>query len=380
MTVRLQDACPDSARAARPRFFVNIAIEIRTAKELTCYVVAAWVERIKTGVLVPPVSARELRCGSQDVKNVSLMRTCGKPVLVVLAVLVALSEAAAQEPASLENGYRLMYGLDFRSAEQVFQEWQREHPRDPFGPMSAASNLLFEELNRMGILQAQFFVDDTSFTARSALAPDPQLRGRFEAALADAEALARPILSADPHDHDALFALAMVYGLRADYAALIEGHNIAFLSNARTAATLAQTLLKLAPDYADAHRTLSSRARFGAWTAAVVDRHAVGVPDSSAAAAGPRVGPAQRGVGRRLVIHAPRPPNADVSLGYSRLSSLRLWLLAGSADASRDCRESPSRAREGWLRSSRASPPPRDGAGVWRRGTVARNAARAESR
>jgi len=184
---------------------------------------------------------------------VSLMRTCGKPVLVVLAVLVALSEAAAQEPASLENGYRLMYGLDFRSAEQVFQEWQRAHPRDPFGPMSAASNLLFEELNRMGILQAQFFVDDASFTARSALAPDLQLRGRFEAALADAEALARPVLATDPHDHDALFALAMVYGLRADYAALVEGHNIAFLSNARKAATLAQTLLKLAPDYADAH-------------------------------------------------------------------------------------------------------------------------------
>jgi len=120
---------------------------------------------------------------------VSLMRTCGKPVLVVLAVLVALSEAAAQEPASLENGYRLMYGLDFRSAETVFQEWQREHPRDPFGPMSAASNLLFEELNRMGILEAQFFVDDSSFTARRALAPDLQLRGRFEAALADAESL-----------------------------------------------------------------------------------------------------------------------------------------------------------------------------------------------
>lgn len=122
----------------------------------------------------------------------SLRRTCGKPVLVVLAVLVALSEEAAQEPTSLENGYRLMSGLDFRSAEQVFQEWQREHPRDPFGPMSAASNLLFEELNRMGILQAQFFVDDSAFTVRSALAPDPQLRGRFEAALADAEALARP--------------------------------------------------------------------------------------------------------------------------------------------------------------------------------------------
>ena len=174
-------------------------------------------------------------------------------MLAVLAALVALSGAAAQEPASLEHGYRLMYGLDFRSAEQVFQEWEREHPRDPFGPMSAACNLLFEELDRMGILQAQFFVDDASFTARTPLVPDPRLRRHFESAVTDAEMLAKRVLATDPRDHDALFALAMVHGLRADYAALIDGHTIAFLSNSRKAATIAQGLLGLAPDYADAH-------------------------------------------------------------------------------------------------------------------------------
>ncbi len=56
-----------------------------------------------------------------------------------------------------------------------------------------------------------------------------------------------------PLESDYRFALAMVYGLRADSAALIEGHNMAFLSNARKAANLAQTLLTVAPDYADAH-------------------------------------------------------------------------------------------------------------------------------
>jgi hypothetical protein len=45
----------------------------------------------------------------------------------------------------------------------------------------------------------------------------------------------------------------MVYGLRADYAALIEGHDMEFLSNARKAAALARALLDVAPDYADAH-------------------------------------------------------------------------------------------------------------------------------
>jgi hypothetical protein len=183
----------------------------------------------------------------------NLMRACGRPLLIVLVVLAGFARAAAQDAASLETGYRMMYGLDFQSADDVFSQWQRAHPRDPFGPMSAASNLLFEELDRTGVLQAQFFVDDASFTARNPVAPDARVRMRFEAALADAEALSQSVLAAEPHDHDALFALAMVHGLRADYAALIEGHNVAFLSNSRQAATLARALLQMAPDYADAH-------------------------------------------------------------------------------------------------------------------------------
>ena len=183
----------------------------------------------------------------------SLIRVCGVPLLVLLAVLIAPSEVAAQDAASLETGWRMMYGLDFRSADQVFGQWRREHPRDPLGPMSAASTSLFEELDRRGVLQAQFFIDDASFLARRPVAPDPAMRQRFETALADTEALARRVLATEPNDHDALFALAMVYGLRADYAALVEGRNMAFLSDSRKAATLAETLLELAPGYADAH-------------------------------------------------------------------------------------------------------------------------------
>jgi hypothetical protein len=183
----------------------------------------------------------------------SLMRTCVIAALVVRAVLVAPCEAAAQDAASLDAGWRLMYGLDFESAGQVFRQWQVDHPRDPFGPMSAAAAFLFEELDRTGVLQAQFFVNDESLIARGPVAPDPAMRARFEAALTEAERVARRVLATEPRDTDALFALTMVYGLRADYAALIEGHDMEFLSNSRQAAMLARTLLRLAPGFADAH-------------------------------------------------------------------------------------------------------------------------------
>jgi hypothetical protein len=173
---------------------------------------------------------------------------------MVLAVTVALPAAASEGPTSLEQGYRLMYGLDFASAGRVFLQWRADHPRDPLGPMSEAASLLFAELDRTGILQAQFFVNDSSFTSKKPPAPPAAgLRERFDATLASAETLARARLRDEPRDSDALFALTMVYGLRADYAALIEGRGMAALSYTRQATRLARTLLEVAPDYADAY-------------------------------------------------------------------------------------------------------------------------------
>ena len=172
------------------------------------------------------------------------------------ALLVALlfaPGAAAEVPASLEHGYWLMYGLDFASAGRVFQQWRVDHPRDPLGPMSEAACLLFAELDRSGVLKAQFFVDDASFTAGRRAAAPRGLRLQFDAALADAENVARSRLGEMPRDADALFVLAMVNGLRADYAALIEGRSMAALSYTRRATGLARTLLKATPDYADAY-------------------------------------------------------------------------------------------------------------------------------
>jgi hypothetical protein len=173
---------------------------------------------------------------------------------MVLAVTVALPAAASEGPTSLEQGYRLMYGLDFASAGRVFLQWRADHPRDPLGPMSEAASLLFAELDRTGILQAQFFVNDSSFTSKKPPAPPAAgLRERFDATLASAETLARARLRDEPRDSDALFALTMVYGLRADYAALIEGRGMAALSYTRQATRQARTLLDVAPDYADAY-------------------------------------------------------------------------------------------------------------------------------
>jgi tetratricopeptide (TPR) repeat protein len=167
---------------------------------------------------------------------------------------VAAGLAPTRETSdALDLGYRRMYSLDFDGAERAFSTWQRERPEDPRGPVSEAARLLFSELHRLGILETRFFVDDDAFTGRGSERPDPSVKKRMDEALARSEKLAHERLAANAGDPDALFALALASGLRADYLALIEARNVAALSPTKRASVWAERLLKVDPDYADAY-------------------------------------------------------------------------------------------------------------------------------
>jgi hypothetical protein len=176
-------------------------------------------------------------------------------VRLLLCVLLQapLPGTASERPPSLDQGYRLMYSFDFHAAEQEFSRWRREHPDNPLAPASEAANLLFAELERLGILEVQFLTDNSSFTSRVKPSARLDLQARFNAALEQAEAMARRHLARDADDRDALFALTLVYGLRADYAALIEKRNVASLAYTHQASEWASKLLAIAPDYYDAY-------------------------------------------------------------------------------------------------------------------------------
>src|SRR5207237_280521 len=77
---------------------------------------------------------------------------------------------AAETP--LEKGYHEMYNLDFPGAQREFTSWERTHPGEPSAPVAEAAGLLFSEFDRLGILEAQFYVDDANFGASRKLSPD----------------------------------------------------------------------------------------------------------------------------------------------------------------------------------------------------------------
>ena len=136
---------------------------------------------------------------------------------------------------SLDQGFRLLYNLDFDQGHQVFLAWQREHPQDPVGPTAEAAGILFSEFHRLGVLEGQFYENDKKFLNRDQKEPDAGVRDRFNVALSRAQNLASARLAANAKDRDALFAMTLSSGLQADYAAMIEKKNMSSLHYTREA-------------------------------------------------------------------------------------------------------------------------------------------------
>jgi len=161
---------------------------------------------------------------------------------------------AALSPAlPLDRGYRDMYNLEFDEAHRIFQGYEQAHPDDPLGPTSDAAAYLFTEFDRLGVLQAELFLDDEKFKERRKPVPDPTLRDRFRGALQRSQQLADGILAHSPQDRNALFASVLNLGLESDYLALVEKRDLASLSYTKHAGLVAKRLLAVAPDCYDAY-------------------------------------------------------------------------------------------------------------------------------
>ena len=181
-------------------------------------------------------------------------RNTAGPLLFVCAILLIATPASADLPSlGLHDGYFRLYDLDFAGAQKHFEDWEKVNPENPMGPVSEAAGVLFSEFNRLGVLEAQFYEDDSIFAKRKKYDADPAQRTLFEQHLDRAESMAKARLSRDPHDIDALLAMTMSSGLRSDYAALIEKRNLASLHYTKDATNWANQLLAADPTCYDAH-------------------------------------------------------------------------------------------------------------------------------
>ena len=174
-----------------------------------------------------------------------------------IAVLGSAFRDRAGVPLSptvpLDLGFRQMYNLQFEEAHRTFKGWEQLHPDDPLGPASDAAAYLFSELDRLGVLQLELFLDDQKFKQSKKLAPDPVTRRAFDASVTLSEQIADRVLARSPGDGNALLAKVMDLGLRSDYLALIDKRYLASVGEMKSAGLLAQSLLARDPTCYDAY-------------------------------------------------------------------------------------------------------------------------------
>jgi hypothetical protein len=156
----------------------------------------------------------------------------------------------------LEEAITRMYDFDFPASHLVLDRYISGHPEEPLPYAFRASAYLFYELDRLGVLESEFLVDDEKIAEKKKrLEPDPAIRTNFLRAIADAESRAGTALKANANNRDALFAMCVAQGVSTDYMAFVEKRQISSLSVAKKSNNYAQRLLKLDPKFYDAYLT-----------------------------------------------------------------------------------------------------------------------------
>jgi len=160
--------------------------------------------------------------------------------------------------AALKRAYERLYNFDFTGAHDILDHQRQLDPQQPLLPATKAAAYLFSELDRLRILELDFFTDDDKVVDRHKLIPDPNIRTKFFQTVGESDKLANSRLAANPNDPDGLLALCMTTGLVTDYAALIEKRRFGSFSLAKKSHVWAKKLLDLNPPVVDAYMTFGT--------------------------------------------------------------------------------------------------------------------------
>jgi hypothetical protein len=172
--------------------------------------------------------------------------------ILALSASLAFAQRGADE---IDQAFTRLYNFDFDGAHAILSKRIAATPADPLPYAVRASAYLFSELDRLSILETEFFSNDSRIADKKKVKPDPAIRASLFKALEDAQSRADALLARNPNDQDALFALCVTTGVLTDYTALVEKKQISSLSIIKKGAAYANRLLKLNPSYYDAYLT-----------------------------------------------------------------------------------------------------------------------------
>lgn len=160
---------------------------------------------------------------------------------------------SAASNSQMDVGFHRLYELRFAEARAEFTEWEKAQPNEAMGPMAEASSYLFEEFNAQGVLTSDYFLDDDRLLNGKPMKANPERSAAFLGAVDRAQKLALKRLHENRSDTNALLALELATGMRADYASIIERKQYECLGLIKDSDAIATRLLSIDPSRADAN-------------------------------------------------------------------------------------------------------------------------------
>jgi hypothetical protein len=158
----------------------------------------------------------------------------------------------------LTSGFRSLYLQNFTEARQKFDNWETQHPEEPFGKIAIAASYLFEELYRQDVLSSDFFLNEKRFLHGIDGKPDPARMKGLQDALDQARKLAKDRLAKNAKDPEAFFALTMAAGMESNADMMLKKQHIESLKRLKEGNEYAKLLLAEEPDANDAYVALGT--------------------------------------------------------------------------------------------------------------------------
>jgi tetratricopeptide (TPR) repeat protein len=184
-------------------------------------------------------------------------------LLFTAAACPGRPDEAAKSPAfttvaELSSGFHSLYAQNFSEAREKFDNWESQHPEEPFGHVALAASYLFEELYRQGVLSSDFFLNEKRFLHGIEGPPDPARMKGFQDALDRARKLAKQRLATNARDPEALFALTLAAGMESNADMMLKKQHLESLKRLKEANEHAKRLLAQQPDASDAYVALGA--------------------------------------------------------------------------------------------------------------------------
>jgi tetratricopeptide (TPR) repeat protein len=167
-----------------------------------------------------------------------------------LLALAALAVLCAQ--AQISKGFEHFYNLEYTEALREFEAQVAREPNNPNAHNHVAQTVLYREMFQAGALESELVHGSNPFLRRERLTASAESARRFDESIATAMRLAEERIAKNDRDTDAMYALGVSHGLRANYNFLVRKAWRDSLKDATTARKLHNKVVELKPEFIDA--------------------------------------------------------------------------------------------------------------------------------